>query len=82
MSKVQFKIWKVIFYIYLKTKWRKVAWDDGCKNKADFSVKYNAGLLAFKHHGSIKKVTLAQLKLAANILGPALAEPDWASEDD
>ena len=83
MSKAQFKIWKVVFYIYLKTKWRKVAWDDGCQNEADFAVKYNAGLLAFKHHRSVKKVTLAQLKLAANILGPAPSwSEDWASEDD
>ncbi len=76
MSKLQFKIWKFIFYIYLLTKWKKLAWE-GCKTIKDYEVKYNAGLLAYKHHKSVKKVTLSQLKLAASELGPS---PTWGNE--
>ena len=80
MSKIVFTFWKILFYIYLKTKWRKLAWE-GCTNKDDYIVKYRAGLLAFKHHKTIKKVTLSQLKIAADELGPAPSWGNsWASE--
>lgn len=80
MSKISFQIWKLFFYIYLRTKWRQLAWE-GCKNKKDYIIKYKAGLLAFDHHKTVKRVTLSQLKLASKELGEAPSwGHDWVSE--
>lgn len=81
MPPLFFKIWRIIFFIYLKLRWPILA-REGCQCDQDYKVKLNAGFLAFHDHGVIKSVGLAQLEDAARRLGPSPTWGiDWVSND-
>lgn len=76
MSPPIFKMWRLIFYIYLKLRWPALA-KEGCVCAEDYQVKLAAGFLAFHDHTRIKYVGLPQLEDAAKRLGPS---PTWGND--
>lgn len=81
MSPYLFKIWRLIFFVYLKLRWPTLA-REGCQCDEDYKIKLKAGFLAFHDHKVIKSVGLAQLEDAAKRLGPSPTWGiDWVSND-
>jgi GT2 family glycosyltransferase len=68
MSSLQFKIWRLFFFIYLKTKWPKLA-RIGNETKEDYQICLYAGYMAYKDHKLVKKVNLKVLQNASIRLG-------------
>jgi len=76
MSPVAWKIWRGVFWLYLKLRWPTLA-REGCKCDEDYRVRLDAGFMAFKDHKTIKRVGLLELENAARRLGPA---PSWGND--
>lgn len=75
MSPIVWKIWRMLFWLYLQLRWPSLA-REGCKCEEDYRVRLGAGFMAFKDHKTIKYVGLPQLEDAARRLGPA---PSWGN---
>ncbi len=73
MSPAVFKVWRIIFFVYMKLYWPVLA-REGCQCKEDYEIRLRAGFMAFEDHKRIKYVGLAQLEDAARRLGPS---PTW-----
>jgi hypothetical protein len=76
MSPVAFKVWRVVFFVYMKLYWPILA-REGCQCKKDYEIRLRAGYMAFEDHKRIKYVGLAQLEDAARRLGPS---PTWGND--
>ncbi len=68
MSPIQFRIWRIIFWLYLKFKWPKLA-RVGNPNNADYQITLRAGYMAYEDHKHFKMVDLNVLQQAALRLG-------------
>lgn len=76
MSPIAWKIWRILFWLYLQHRWPTLA-REGCKCEEDYRVRLGAGFMAFKDHKIIKRVGLTELENAARRLGPA---PSWGND--
>jgi GT2 family glycosyltransferase len=75
MSALQFKLWRIAFWLYLKFSWPKLA-RVGCENEEDYQICLRAGYLAYYDHKKVKAVGLAELQDAARRLGTS---PTWGN---
>ena len=73
MSPTIFKVWRIVFLVYMKLYWPVLA-REGCQCEKDYEIRLRAGFMAFEDHKHIKYVGLAQLEDAARRLGPS---PTW-----
>jgi GT2 family glycosyltransferase len=73
MSRWTWQLWRLVFKVYLKVRWPKLA-RDGCRTDADYQVSLRAGYMAFEDHKRVKRVGLAELQDAARRLG---STPTW-----
>lgn len=68
-------LWKLIFRGYLVLGWpRKARWH--CETEEDYRARLKAARLAFADHRGINPIELADLKRAAQQIGPT---PTWGS---
>ena len=72
MSFLQFKLWRIAFWFYLKFKWPKLA-RVGNDNEADYQICLRAGYMAYEDHKHIKRVDMKVLLHAASRLGSSPA---------
>jgi GT2 family glycosyltransferase len=68
MSRPKFFVWRILFWVYLKLNWPKLA-KIGNETQEDYLICLRAGYLAFQDHQNIKKVNLKVLQQAAIKLG-------------
>lgn len=68
MSPFQFKLWRILFFLYIKLGWPRLA-RKSVTNKPDYDVYIKAANLAFSDHKRIKRVGLSELQNAAKRLG-------------
>jgi GT2 family glycosyltransferase len=68
-------LWRLVFRSYLRWWWpRKARWH--CETEQDYQARLKAARLAFDDHQGIKRVELADLERAAELIG---STPTWGN---